>query len=214
MQALLLSAIKWATFSVACAALLACELTRFIYVVPANGCHLFQMFDINMQRAEACTHKISFYIVVLQPKGTNGGALSQSNHVELMLNQRCVKVLFQPMMWWKGTIAAIKKKGRAEGEKRSMEKRDRVLWEEGECSWRWRWDVHRSAKYAYLFSMPLMGHISLGALCLLPNCKGYLASHLQEICHNKDNNGIWSLCWFCAMLSGAVKTYGIKLETV
>lgn len=32
-----------------------------------------------------------------------------------------------------------------------------------------------------VFSMPLMGHISLGALCLLPNCKRYLALHLQEI---------------------------------
>lgn len=60
-----------------------------------------------------------------------------------------------------------------------MEERDRVFQEEGECS-RMR-DVWRSAKYAYLFSMPLMGHISLGALCLLPDYKSYLAIYLQEI---------------------------------
>lgn len=135
MQALFLSAIKWATFSVACAVLLACELTRFICVVPANGCHLFQMFDINMQRAEACTHKISFQTVVLQPKGTDGvrwggGALSLSNHVGLLLSQRRVKVLFQPMMWWKGTIAAIKKgRGGREG-------KGKGAWRMEECSGR------------------------------------------------------------------------------
>lgn len=49
--------------------------------------------------------------------------------------------------------------------------------------------VQCPAKYAQLFSMPLMGHISLSALCLLPNCKRYLASHLQEIPRNKDNIG-------------------------
>lgn len=49
------------------------ELTRFICVVLANGRNLFQMFDINMQRAEACTHKLSFSMVVLQPKGTYAG---------------------------------------------------------------------------------------------------------------------------------------------
>lgn len=69
-----------------------------------------------------------------------------------------------------------------------MPERDRVPWEEGESSR--RRDVQRSAKYAYLFSTPLMGHISLGALCLLPNYKRYLALHLQEISHNKDNIGI------------------------
>lgn len=83
-----------------------------------------------------------------------------------------------------------RKEERGDGEKRkrSMEGRGGVLWEGGECSW--RRDVQRSAKYAYLFSMPLMGHISLGALCLLPNYKRYLALHLQEIPHNKDNIGI------------------------
>lgn len=55
-------------------------------------------------------------------------------------------------------------------------------------------DAQCSAKYAYLFSMPLMGHISLGILCLLPNYKRYSALQLQEICCNKDNIGIWSLC--------------------
>lgn len=37
------------------------------------------MFDINMQRAEACAHKISFSTVVLQPKGAYvvGGVVAQ-----------------------------------------------------------------------------------------------------------------------------------------
>lgn len=103
-----------------------------------------------------------------------------------------------------------RKRGEREKRKRSMEERDRVLWEEGACSC--RRDVQRSAKYAYLFSMPLMGHISLGALCLLPNYKRYLALHLQEIPHNKDNIGIWSLCWICSMLSSAVKTHIVLMQ--
>jgi len=51
-------------------------------------------------------------------------------------------------------------------------------------------DGLRSAKYPYLFSTPLMGHIPLAALCLHPNCKGYVASHLQELPHNKDHIGL------------------------
>lgn len=51
-----------------------------------------------------------------------------------------------------------------------------------------------------------MGHISLGALCLLPDYKRYLALYLQEIPYNKDNIGIWSLCWIGYMLSSVVKT--------
>lgn len=55
-------------------------------------------------------------------------------------------------------------------------------------------DVQCPAKYVQLFSMPLMGHISLGALCLLPNCKRYLTSHLQEIPRCNDSSSQWSPC--------------------
>ena len=182
MQALLLSAIKWATFSVACAAPLACELTRFICVVPANGCHLFQMFDINMQRAEACTHKISLQTVVLQPKGTDGGVGGGSAYQIRWSSCWANGVLkfFQPMMWWKGTIAAIKKERKRREERGNKRK---GAWRTEECS-RWRECAAVGKMSSILLNMHthspclLMGHISLGALCLLPNCKRYLALHL------------------------------------
>lgn len=71
---------------------------------------MFQMFDINMQRAEACTHKISFQIVVLQSKGTFEGPLSLSNRVELLLSQWRVKSSLSTIEVMKGTNAIIKNK--------------------------------------------------------------------------------------------------------
>lgn len=161
-------------------AFFACELTWFICVVPANGCHLFQIFDINMQRAEACTHKTSFLIVVLQPKGTTvrgwgwgreGGSNPLKSQGARAEPTACLSSLL--------TSDVVKKNNHRHKEE---------VRKEGKGLWGWVRDVQCPAKYVHLFSMPLMGHISLGALCLLPNCKRYLSSHLQEIpCFNDSS---------------------------